>query len=111
MVHFIELVFVFIILMLVGLPLFTSVTLKELFRPRDYDLEHYKHLLVRKEETLVSIKELEFDFKTGKLSDEDFAAMKKKLEGEALAVLEEIDSMESVKKKNSRKSSNSLQMV
>lgn len=111
MVHFIELVLVLIILIVVGIPLFTQVSIKTVFSARDPELELYKHLLVRKEETLLSIKELEFDNKTGKLSSEDFAITKKKLEKEALYVFEEIDRLEKEHAKTSFKNSKKLEMV
>ena len=111
MVHFIELVLVLTILIIVGIPLFTQVSLKGLFSGRDPGLERYKHLLVRKEEILLSIKELEFDNKTGKLSPEDFESTKKKLESEALEVLGEIDRLEKEHKKGSSKTSKKLEMV
>ena len=88
------------ILVIVGIPLFTQVSVRSLFSVRKPEVDLYKHLLVRKEEILISIKELEFDNKTGKLSLEDFEDTKKRLEGEALEVLEEIDKLEK-KQKNS----------
>ena len=111
MVHFIELVLVLAILIIVGIPLFTQVSIKTLFSACDPELERYKHLLVRKEEILLSIKELEFDNKTGKLSPEDFESTKKKLEAEALDVLGEIDRLEKEHAKTSFKNSKKLEMV
>ena len=105
MIHFIELLLVLTILIIVGIPLFTKVSIKSLLFPRDQELECYKHLLVRKEEILLSIKELEFDNKTGKLSPEDFESTTKKLEIEALEVLVEIDQLEKEYKKNASKDS------
>lgn len=98
LVHFIELLLVVGILILVGIPLFRKFPGKKLFSARDPILEEYKHMLVRKEETLLSIKELEFDFKTGKISQEDYEQMREKLEAEAVAVLERIDQLEKEKK-------------
>lgn len=98
LVHFIELLLVLGILILVGIPLFRKLPGKKLFSTRDPILEEYKHMLVRKEETLLSIKELEFDFKTGKMSQEDYGQMRKKMEAEAVALLERIDQLEKEKK-------------
>ena len=111
MVHFIELALVFVILAAVGIPLFARVSAGPLFVKRDPELERYKHLLVRKEEILLSIKELEFDNKTGKLSQEDYQSSRKKLETEALETLEEIDRMEKEHKSGSAKISAKLETV
>jgi hypothetical protein len=108
LVHFFQLIFVVIILALVGLPLFSKKTIKNLFAERDPVLEEYKHLLVRKEEVLLSIKELEFDLKTGKLSDSDYSLMKVKLQAEAVSILEKIDVLEKNKKMEKKASSEKL---
>jgi hypothetical protein len=50
--------------------------------------------VVRKEEVLLAIKELEFDFKTDKISQQDFDALHHKLEEEAMGLLEKIDALE-----------------
>ncbi len=58
-------------------------------------------LHAKKDALYQSIKDVEFDFKTAKLSEEDYGAIRDKLEREAVAVLEEIDSKEGKgKKKN-----------
>lgn len=49
----------------------------------------------RKESTYSALKELEFDFKTGKLSRADFEELDGKYRTEALQILEELDSYES----------------
>ena len=111
MVHFIELVLIVTILIIVGIPLFTQASIESLFCVRDPELERFKHLLVRKEATLLSIKELEFDNKTGKLSPEDFKSAKKKLETEAFDVLGEIDRFEKEHKKDAGKTLKKLKTV
>ena len=98
LIHFCELSLVVGILILVGIPLFRKLSSHKLFYPRNPVAEEYKHMLVRKEETLLSIKELEFDFKIGKVSREDFDQMMKTLENEALEVLEKLDLLERKKK-------------
>ncbi len=97
-VHFIELLLVAAILIGVGLPLFRGLAKVKLFKPVDPEGEEYKHLLMRKEEVLLSIKELEFDFKTDKVSDEDYQGVRHKLELEAAAILERLDELEKGKK-------------
>ena len=94
-----------VILTFVGIPLFSKKTIKSLFVRRDPVFEEYKHLLVRKEEVLLSIKELEFDLETGKLSDYDYALMKEKLQQEAVSILENIDILEKNKKTGKQVSS------
>ena len=101
--NFLELILVVLILAAVGIPLFSKLPPKRLFKPLDPAEEKYKHLLVRKEEVLLAIKELEFDFKTDKISKIDFEALHRKLEQEAEVLLEHIDDLEKQLKK--RKSS------
>ena len=99
-VHFLELIFVVIVLLVVGIPLFGKLQLKKLVEAVDPDSDEYKHLLVRKEETLISIKELEFDFNTEKISESDYQELRKKLEAEATELIEKLDQMEQGRKKN-----------
>jgi hypothetical protein len=99
-VHFLELLFVVVVLLLVGIPLFGNLQLKKLVEAVDPDSDEYKHLLVRKEETLISIKELEFDFNTEKISESDYQELRKKLEAEATELIEKLDQLEQGRKKN-----------
>ena len=99
-VHFLELLFVVVVLLLVGIPLFGKLQLKKLVEAVDPDSDEYKHLLVRKEETLISIKELEFDFNTEKISESDYQELRKKLETEATELIEKLDQLEQGRKKN-----------
>jgi len=96
---------------MVGIPLFSDKTVKSFFIARDPVLDEYKHLLVRKEEVLLFIKELEFDFETGKISDSDFVSMKKKLQFEAVKILEKIDYLEKNKKTKGKASSKKIGAV
>ena len=70
--NFLQLILVVLILVAVGIPLFSKLPPRRLFAPLDPVEEEYKHLLVRKEEVLLAIKELEFDFKTDKISKTGF---------------------------------------
>lgn len=99
-VHFLELIFVVIVLLVVGIPLFGKLQLKKLVENVDPDSDEYKHLLVRKEETLISIKELEFDFNTEKISESDYKELRKKLEAEATELIGRLDQLEQGRKKN-----------
>jgi hypothetical protein len=104
-VHFLELIFVVIVLLVVGIPLFGKLQLKKLVEAVDPDSDEYKHLLVRKEETLISIKELEFDFNTEKISESDYQELRKKLEAEATELIGRLDQLEQSRKKNKSKKS------
>ena len=99
-VHFLELIFVVIVLLVVGIPLFGKLQLKKLVETVDPASDEYKHLLVRKEETLISIKELEFDLNTEKISESDYQELRKKLEAEATELIEKLDQLEQGRKKN-----------
>ncbi len=98
-IHFLELISIVAILLVVGIPLFGKLKLKKLVEPVDPLMDEYKHLLVRKEETLISIKELEFDFNTGKISEPDYNELLHRLEAEATGILEELDRLEKDRKK------------
>ena len=99
-VHILELIFVVVVLLVVGIPLFGKLQLKKLVEAVDPDSDEYKHLLVRKEETLISIKELEFDFNTEKISESDYQELRKKLEAEATELIGRLDQLEQGRRKN-----------
>jgi len=100
--NFLQLILVILILVAVGIPLFSRIPPKQLFKPLDPVEEEYKHLLVRKEEVLLAIKELEFDFETDKISKPDFESLHHKLEEEAMNLLEKIDELEKQLKKKKK---------
>ena len=97
--HFIELLLVAGVIIAVGIPLFGKLPKTRPFSEVDPIEEKFKHLLVRKEEVLLSIKELEVDLKTDKVSNEDYQTSRIKLEGEAIAILEQVDRLEKDRKK------------
>jgi len=99
-VHFVELIFVVAILFLVGVPLFGKLQFKKLVEAINPESDEYKHLLVRKEETLISIKELEFDLGAEKISEKDYQDLRKTLETEANEIIERLDQLEQSRKKN-----------
>ena len=98
-IHFLQLILIVAILLGVGIPLFGKLKLKKLVEPVDPAIDKFKHLLVRKEETLISIKELEFDYNTGKISEPDYKELLHKLEKEATGILEHLDQLEKESKK------------
>tara|TARA_B100000686_G_C16083062_1_gene614854 strand:+ start:129 stop:452 length:324 start_codon:yes stop_codon:yes gene_type:complete len=99
-VHFLELILILAILLVVGIPLFGKLKLKKLVEEVDASSDEYKHLLMRKEETLISIKELEFDFSTGKISEPDYKDLRYKLEKEAEVIMKNLDQLEQQGRKN-----------
>jgi hypothetical protein len=99
-IHFLELILIVVILLAVGVPLFGKLKSKKLVEPIDVSSDTYKHLLVRKEETLISIKELEFDYSTDKISELDHKDLLRKLEKEAEGILENMDRLEQERRKN-----------
>jgi len=106
--HFIELLLVAGVIIVVGIPLFGKLPRTRPFPEIDPIEEKFKHYLVRKEEVLLSIKELEVDLKTNKVSNEDYETSRKKLEEEAIAILGQIDSLEKDRKKSGKSSSKNL---
>jgi len=101
-VHFLELIFVVAVLLIIGIPLFGKLQFKKLVEAIDPDSDEYKHLLVRKEETIISIKELEFDLGAEKISEKDYQDLRIKLESEANEIIERLDQLEQARKKNKR---------
>lgn len=65
--------------------------------PGEEDLElpeEAEELYHRKETTYSALKELEFDYKTGKLSEQDFHELETRFKASALEILEAIDQLE-----------------
>jgi len=52
------------------------------------------YLLERKEATYENLRDLNFEYKAGKLSEQDYAVQRASLEDEAAAILAEIESIE-----------------
>jgi hypothetical protein len=107
-IHFIELLLIAGIMVAVGIPLFGKLPKTRPFSEVDPVEEAFKHLLVRKEEVLLAIKELEADLQTDKVSNEDYESLRNKLEGEAMAILEKIDTLEKDKRKSGKSSAKNL---
>ena len=103
--NLIELVLITAIIIAIGVPLFGKIPNTRPFSEVDPAEEEFKHLLVRKEEILLSIKELEIDLQADKISIEDSDDLRSKLEGEAISILERIDELKSNKKKGVKSTS------
>ncbi len=61
-------------------------------RERMRDSE-WENLVIQRDASYATIKDLEFDRATGKLSDEDFRSLRGKCEVRAAAILQELDSL------------------
>ncbi len=107
-IHFIELLLIVGVIVIVGIPLFGKLPRTRPFAEVDPLEEAFKHLLVRKEEVLLAIKELEIDLKTDKVSNEDYDSLRQKLEEEAIIILEQIDALEKDKRKGGKSSAKNL---
>jgi len=80
----------------IALPLFKKKKGKQGSVPplSDTDTKELKELLSQKEAAYAALKELEFDYGVGKLSDEDYKELQQKYQGEAIAVLKRIDELQ-----------------
>ncbi len=76
--------------------LFVSV----FYRPEDVETGEEKtralYLQERKEATYENLRDLNFEYKAGKLSEQDYATQRASLEDEAAAILAELESIEKV---------------
>ena len=86
----IELLLIMTVSAVVGYPLFVKVP-RSMIGIRNINTNGLPHLLVQKEVAYATLKDLDFDFKTGKLSDEDYQELKTQYEKEAIGILEKID--------------------
>lgn len=94
----VELVIIIISLYYVGLPLFRRKVYGAAFADSVKDEKLHK-LFIEKENTYRTIKDIQFDFKAGKISQEDHDELVAKYETEAMEILKRIDTF----KKNIKK--------
>jgi hypothetical protein len=84
----------------VALPFFRPVIQAAGIGPRrDEREEELQELLAEKEVVYSAIQELDFDARSGKLSDEDHAALRQRHEERAALLLQRIDALEGAKGK------------
>lgn len=66
--------------------------------PADSDLSliesDFSDLLYKKEAAYIALVDLDFDFRTGKINDADYRAMKSSIESDAMSLLKRIDDHE-----------------
>ncbi|MFQ5432904.1 MAG: hypothetical protein ACE5EN_10410 [Nitrospinota bacterium] len=85
--YLLEIFLIGVVLFGIGYPLF--------MRPKEETTvnegDEYHNLLYAKDAALLALKELDFDYDTGKVGEEDYRRIKKQFEGEAVAILKQID--------------------
>jgi hypothetical protein len=85
-------------LLVLGCALFTVALMVYIFQPTNVLHPEAKtrlmYLYERKEQVYENLRDLNFEYKAGKLSDSDFSSMRDSMEQEAAAVLAEIDQLE-----------------
>jgi hypothetical protein len=82
------------VLAAIGYPIFAGQKAPAESIVDDGDERH--KLVSAKESAFVALKDLEFDYKTGKIDDGDYDMLKNQYEAEAVAILKKIDSAERV---------------
>lgn len=86
------------VFILFGCGLFAVALMVYVFRPVPIVTAKEKtrltYLYERKEQVYENLRDLNFEYKAGKLSDGDFNSMRESMEQEAAAVLAEIDQLE-----------------
>jgi hypothetical protein len=84
--------------LILGCALFTVALLVYIFQPTNVLHPEAKtrlmYLYERKEQVYENLRDLNFEYKAGKLSDSDFTSMRESMEQEAAGVLAEIDQLE-----------------
>lgn len=66
---------------------------KELIQDVDKEAEHLQELAMAKVRALRDIKDLEFDFETGHIAEDEYQALRKRLERRARAILKRLDEL------------------
>ncbi|AWV89916.1 zinc ribbon domain-containing protein [Bradymonas sediminis] len=89
----IAIVFTLVMLYQTVRPFLRSQQERVRFEVLDDDLRRVGELAARKAGLLESLRELEFDYSTGKLTDEDFAAAKSRYERAALKTMRALDEL------------------
>lgn len=84
----VEILVIAAVLLAIGYPLFRSARADAIQEGDDYH-----RLLYRKEASYLALKDLEFDYKTGKIDEDDYHILKKSFEKEAVGILKGIDAL------------------
>lgn len=87
MITFVEILIFISAMFFVGYPIFKRQEIKD----KRQENKVLDELIHKKETAYIAIKDLEFDYRTGKLSQADYMELKDRYETEALQTLKEID--------------------
>lgn len=88
MITIVEVLLALAVMAAIGYPLFVKPSLAE----GDVDEGDERHkLLSAKEAAFVALKDLDFDYKTGKIDEADYTALKARYEAEAVRVMKRLD--------------------
>lgn len=88
MITVVEVLLALAVMAAIGYPLFVKPSLAE----GDVDEGDERHkLLSAKDAAFVALKDLEFDYKTGKIDEADYASLKSRYEAEAVKVMKGLD--------------------
>ena len=98
----IELAIILFSLAYIGLPLFRKQAYGTV-PGQARENEELHRLLTLKENAYQTIKDIQFDHETGKISEEDYSELLSRYEGEAMDILKEIDIFKNSRQKNSSK--------
>lgn len=66
-----------------------------------YEGDEYHNLLYEKDAALLALKDLDFDYDTGKVGEDDYKRIKKQFESEAIAILKQVDEAKKLQKNRS----------
>ncbi len=88
MITAIEVLLALAVMAAIGYPLFVRPSIAE----GEVDEGDERHRLISaKEAAFVALKDLEFDYKTGKIDEADYASLKNRYEAEAVRVMKSLD--------------------
>lgn len=88
----VELALLILTLLFIAYPLYKREL--DVFFDHSLTESDYSDLLYRKEAAYTSLIDLEFDYKTGKIDDNDYKTMKTGMESEAIDLLKRVDDYE-----------------
>jgi hypothetical protein len=98
----IGLLMVVLVVTYVAAPFFTGEAAGQSAGPRAVSAPEREKLERQKREAYAAIKEIEFDYRMGKLSDTDFAGMRNKFMAEALQAIAVLDATKTAQLKDAR---------
>jgi hypothetical protein len=98
----IGLLLVVLVVAYVAAPFFIGETAGQAAGPRTVSAPERDKLERQKREAYAAIKEIEFDYRMGKLSDADFTAMRNKFMAEALEAITVLDTIKTAQLKDAR---------